>query len=300
MALISHDQLAKPGAASILLIAPPKVGKTSSLATIHRVLRLSKRPTKIAFFDFDDDGAEPFLRLARDGYESMADAIAKRNRIDPWTNDIRLHRFKTKGLRVKEGIQPGRRQEIATSLIREFNEYIDWLSPDGNWKDPEKALGAIIFDSITGMADILEDFTLDMRGREIGGEKEKAVTFNDWRLIGEKITEFYQNAKTLPNTYVICTAHIETRQEIISGLPASGGRAGIEPIATHQLLDLPLVPSLILRDRIAKDFSIILYPQSEDRRWRTSPNRQQRSAGSRLKDGLASMVDPDFKEVLDF
>jgi len=235
------------------------------------------------------------LRLARDGFESIDDARKNINRIDPWLNDIELHRFNTAGLRMKDTVTPNRRDKLAHDYITELNEYFDRLdNRTGTFR--EKAIGAIINDSITGLTDIFEDFVFSTRQREIGEEGPKAISFNDWRLLAEKVMEAYKSCKSLP-CYSVFTAHVETRQQIIPGVPAQGGRAGIEPIATHKVYDVPLVTGQ-LRDRIAKDFGVVLYT-TPDYKWRTRPSEQLRSAGSRGRYELPPEVGQDFAEVLD-
>jgi len=297
MTLVPTDQLATPTFSSILLCGPPKCGKTASIATLHKVLRKRKLPTKIAFFDMDEDGAEPLLRLARSGYESVADALASRNRIDPWQSDIELHRFNLQGLRMRDAAQPKRTEEPAHAFINELNEYFDRLdSRTGTFKD--KSIGAIVVDSITGLTDIFEDFVFSFRGREIGEEGQRAISFNDWRLLAEKVMEAYKSCKSLP-CYSVFTTHVETRQEVIRG-PSNQGTN--QDMPTHQLYDVPLVTGQ-LRERIAKDFGVVLYTLN-NWKWRTRPGGSDgagriRSAGSRGVNSLPTEIDQDFALVLD-
>lgn len=276
--LIPTEQLTKPDFCSILLIGPPKTGKTYSLATLRNVLVKRKLPTKIAFFDMDDDGSETFLRLARAG---------------GWIEDVELHRFDSPNKRIKVAIQPNRTTNPAMEFIGEFNALFDRIdNRTGTWsRDP---IGAVVIDSVTGLQDRFEDFVFSTRQREIGEDGQRAITFNDWRLLAEKIIETYQCAKSLP-CYFVLTAHVELRQEVIKGANASGTDAQ----TTGKMYEVPFVTG-VLRDRIAKDFSVVLY-STPDFKWVTRPSESARirSAGTRGKDNLPAIVNQDFSLVLD-
>jgi ABC-type glutathione transport system ATPase component len=133
MAQVPPDQLRSPAEfSSALIIGSSGTGKTASIATLHRVLRKRKLPTKIIYFDFDQDGAEPLLRLARAGYESMKDMLTKSNRIDPWIDDIVLFRYYSKRRKMEDRsdamtrvIAPHRDTALAMDFIKDFNTIDD-------------------------------------------------------------------------------------------------------------------------------------------------------------------------------
>lgn len=286
MALVPNEQLTKPAFSSILLIGPPFTGKTRSLASLRDVLVHRKLPTKMAFFDLDGGtnggGAETLLRLARAGN---------------WLPDLELYRYTSRVAdKIANKVEPNRSTTLFMDFLNEFNALHDRIDPKtGNWL-AGRELGAIVIDSSTGLMALLQDFVFESRHVEIGGDGPKAVTFNHWRLLAEKYLEAISCARSLP-CYLVVTAHVETKQQVIKG-PAKDGS---DDIATHQLFEIPLLPTNILRDGLAKQFSVVLYScvENGEYKWRTRPSERIRSAGTRGRDGLPAMVAQSFKEVLD-
>src|SRR5258708_20851376 len=150
MALVPIEQLSAPAFSSTLIIGSSGTGKTASIATLHRYLRLHKLPTTIVYFDFDQDGAEPVLRLARAGYESIEDLKAKRNHVDPWINDILLYRYYTKNRRMADQVAPHRDRDLLLEFLKDFNT-LDNRCESGQpirW-NPDQPVRAIVYAPLT-------------------------------------------------------------------------------------------------------------------------------------------------------
>jgi hypothetical protein len=296
MPLVPNDQADGPRPASILIVGPPKNGKTYSVGSLHRFLRLHKLPTTIVIFDFDYDGAEPLLRLAREGRERYDD---KPGACPIWTNDImrfryRKERRKLPGDASLEVIGPGRDKKPHMEFVEDFNTLDARVDPTtGKWKAGQE-IGAIIFDSLTELQAMEEDYLFKSRGKEIGEEKgtKRTIEWADWNLVGEKVTDAYMTAKTLP-CYLVCTAHEDIRQEYVHGSLQKDGSQDRVPGASWRV---PLL-TYTLSMRIAKDFSVTVFCES-NWRWRTRVGEHVRAAGTRLKDNLAEFVAQDFSEIL--
>src|SRR5271168_2908734 len=120
---IPTAELLKPtNKGSVLLVGDAGTGKTYSIATLRRWLRLHSYPTKILYFDFDGDGSDTLLSLARDGRESFD----KSNRVPPWVEDIELHRYQKLNLNIGLAIgsaatAPSRDAGVAAEFHKDFN-----------------------------------------------------------------------------------------------------------------------------------------------------------------------------------
>jgi len=291
--LIPTDQLTKPDFASILLVGAPKTWKTGSLGSLHKYLRLHKMPTKIIFFDMDEDGAEPLLRLAREGRELYTD---KPGTCEKWINDIELYRYTKQKLVLGPDtkVAPNRSKKMAEDFLNEFNqldERLDYRTKQ--WK-PGQEIGCIAVDSLTAIQDMYEDFIWLTRGKEIGEPKGTTmIDPGDWRLLGEKVTDVYMTTKQFP-CFSFFTAHVDARQEEVRAL-----KLGEEPIKTNVWFKVPLLTKSVAM-RLAKDFSIALYT-TPDFKWitRPTPSDHVHSAGTRGRDNLPPLVEQDFANVLD-
>jgi hypothetical protein len=297
----------QPPFSSTLIIGAGGSGKTSSLASIHKVLRLRKLPTKIAFFDFDDDGIEPFLRFAREGRETYHD---KPGTVAPWIHDILAFRYPIKHRRLDPNkVGPSRDKSLAVDFMNDFNS-LDEERMDARtnqWK-PGQELGAIIFDPLTGLADLYEDFIWVNRNKEIGApprDKDKissvpsAVEWTEFNLLGENIRNAYMTAKGFP-CYFLATGHVDAREEEVRSPQKVEGRQSQGTLTTGRWRYVPLLTKSLAM-RISKDFSTVLFA-TVDKEWRTQSSEIAHIEGvrSRGKDNLPPVLDKqDLSLVLD-
>jgi AAA domain len=308
MRVPTEDLLKPTGLGSVLIVGNAGTGKTYSIASLHRWLRLHGFSSKIIFFDFDGDGSDALLALARDGRESKNSA----QKIAPWVEDIELYRYnKTKAsLGVTIGpaaTAPSRDADIATEFHKDFNDLESRLEPGNRgarkWKAGQES-GIIVFDSLTSLHDIYEDFLFVLRKREIGGinmnnvnsktgEPADAVNWDDWRLLGEKVSSAYMTAKQMP-CFLVCTAHEDYREESVKA--ANPKR---QPMATGQYHKMPLLTTSLAK-RIAKDFGIVLYT-TPDFKWHTRATEGNHVLGakSRFRDNLPLLCEQDFANILE-
>jgi hypothetical protein len=292
---LAEVNLDHPQFESILIIGNGGAGKTSSLASIHKVLRTKGLPTKIIFFDFDDDGALPFIRMAREGRELFTD---KPGTVEPWTKDIQLFRYPIKRRKLSADATnpaPPRDANLAIDFMREFNQIDTWIDQrTGLWM-PGKEVGAIILDPLTGISDIYEDYVWQLRKKEIGATDPKlAVTWTEWNLLGENIRNVYMTAKGFP-CYVLCTGHLDQREEEVRGPQARHGTDN-EPIVTGKWFYVPMLTKSLAM-RISKDFSATLRA-TEDYKWVTRNDDHTKGVRTRGKDGLPSQIAQDLTLVL--
>jgi hypothetical protein len=261
---------------SILLVGAPFTGKTQSIATIRPVLVKKGLPTRIEYFNLDGPGGETLKRIARK---------------QGWADDLTVHEFGIGEKRIGTTIKPGRSSQKAIEFINEFNLLFNDVNQNTKTWQEGKARGLVVVDSITALQDSLEDFVFVTRGREIGEEGNKAITFNDWRLLAEKITETYMSAMSLP-CYSLFTAHVQ-----IVEATAKGATQGQDK-SLGELNQVPLVTGQ-LKDRIEKDFGVVLYT-TNDFKWFTRPNgaNRIRTSGSRFVEGLPPIIEQDFAKIL--
>jgi hypothetical protein len=301
--LVTTEQLAQPTFASLLIIGASGTGKTSSIASIHKVLRLRHLPTKLAIFDFDDDGAEPLLRMARQGRETFSD---KPNTVPPWIEDILLFRYPIKRTRFtasESNPAPYRDINLALDFMTEFNTLNERIDTRTRQWLPDKGIGAIVLDPLTGVSDIYEDYVWSIRKREIGAPPETrenrgsitGVSWTEWNLLGENIRNVYMTAKGFP-CYVVCTGHIDQREEEVKG-PQSRHGTDNDPIVTGKWFTVPLLTKSLAM-KISKDFSTTLLA-TENFKFETRNNEHLRGIRSRGKDNLPQFVEQDLSLVLD-
>lgn len=288
--LISADKLSAPTFSSTLIIGSSGTGKTSCIGTLHRVLRKKNLPTKIIYFDFDQDGAEPVLRLARAGYESIPDMIARQNRIDPWIEDVILYRYYTKRRTMTDGVAPHRDVKLVEEFIKDFNTIDSRIDPHtNNWK-PGQEIGAIINDPLTSVQEIYEDFIWTLRNKELGASGTNSIQWVDWNLLGEKVLDVIKLTKVFPCFYV-ATAHLDQRLEDVR-VPE-----GQQKLTTGKwFYTAALVKALAMT--IQKNFSTTLFT-TEQYKWRLQNDEHHRGARARGKDNLPPLVEPDFANILD-
>jgi hypothetical protein len=291
MALVPTEQLSAPAFSSTLIIGSSGTGKTASIGTLHRYLRQHKLPTTIVYFDFDQDGAEPVLRMARDGYESIDDMKRKVARIEPWLGDLVLYRYYTKNRRMADQVAPHRDRELVLEFLKDFNTLDNRCEPGQpiRWK-PDQAIGAIIYDPLTTIQEMYEDFIWKTRGKEFGELGTNGITFTDWNLLGEKVRDAYKLAKVFP-CYFVAMAHLDQRLEDVR-VPE-----GQQKITTGKwFYTAALVKAVSMT--IQKDFSTTVFT-TEDFKWIVKPNEHNRGARARGKDFTTDKVDQDFANILD-
>lgn len=297
MPQIPKDQLSGPQFSSFLIVGPSKTGKTESIASLHRVLRLQRLPTKMLIFDFDEDGYIPIWRLAREGRERHTDRI---NAVPPWVDDIEVFNYHKAIKKLRENdAAPARSRTPMDDFMAEFNQIDGWLDPKTQLWKPGKEVGAIIFDSLTSLKSYYESFVWLLRGKEIGVEtKGGSITWQDWDLVGQKIRDAYQTAKQFP-CYFVATAHEDTRQELIHGSARSAGPG--QPATPPQPIQGAVwaVPMLTysLSLSAAGDFGCVVH-STVDRTWIGRPGGRIRSAGSRLKDLPDGPIEQDFSNLI--
>lgn len=296
MPQIPKDQLSGPQFSSFLIVGPSKTGKTLSIASLHRVLRLQKLSTKMAIFDFDEDGYIPIWRLATEGRERYTD---KPGTVQPWVDDLMIFNYHKAERKLKaKDAAPARSKAPGEGFAEDFNQLDNWLDPKTGLWLPDKGVGAIIFDSLTALMRLYEDYIWLLRGKEIGIDGPKAINWQDWNLLGSKIRDAYQTAKQFP-CYFVATAHEDIRQELIHGSakPAAAGQpaAGPQPVTgAHWAVPL-LTYSLALS--AAGDFGCVVH-STTDRTWIGQPGGRIRSAGSRLKDLPDGPIEQDFENLI--
>lgn len=297
MALIDPSALAAPAtASSILIIGPSGTGKSACIATLHRYLRLHNLPTRIAYFDFDGDGIEPVARLAREGYESMEDKIANTNRVKPWLDDLIGYRYIANRRQMKDGplgIKPHRDSGLALEFIKDFNTLDSRLDPETKKWLPGQELGALVFDPLTSVQAMYEDFIWTTRNKEMGDTGTSAVSWVDWGLLGEKVRDVYMLGKQFP-CFFIAMAHLDQRLEEVR-TPENAPKQN----TGQWFYTVALVKGLAMT--IQKDFSLTLFstvdgPKHE---WITQAGPHYRGVRSRGRDGLPPRTKQDFREVLD-
>lgn len=298
MPQIPMDQLSGPQFTSFLLVGPSKTGKTESIASLHRVLRLQKLPTKIVIFDFDEDGYIPIWRMAMDGRERHKDP---RGATKPWVDDLMIFNYHKLNRQLKENdAAPMRSKKPMDDFHDDFNQIDGWIDPKtGLWK-PGHEVGAIVFDSLTSLLYLYESYIWLMRGKEIGFTDQRAINWQDWNLVGEKIRDAYNTAKQFP-CYFVATAHEDTRQELIHGSARAGGTGPGDKATPAQPVqgNVWAVPMLTysLSLSAAGDFGCVVH-STVDRLWMGQPGGRIRSAGSRLRDLPTGPFEQDFENLI--
>ena len=301
MLIPTEQLLKKPTSGSILLIGPSGTGKSFSICGLHRYLRLNNLCTKMVLFDFDGDGSDTILSMARAGRELHSDQPGATK---PWVEDLSVYRYTKSRISLGAGDKagPNRDKGMAEEFIKDFNALEDRLLPgqrgQRQWK-PGMELGAIVGDSLTGLCDMYEDFMWVIRNKEIGGIKlnvlnrdgvpADAIDWSDWRLLGEKTMDVYMTAKQLP-CFSVFTAHVDLREEEVHKA---------NPTGTGKFYKVPLLTKSLAM-RIAKDFGVVLYT-TEDFKWETRATTSNRILGAktRFRDNLPEKCDQDFSKILE-
>jgi hypothetical protein len=222
--------------------------------------------------------------------------IAKTNRIDPWTDDIVVYRYQAKkrvmvASAPAQAILPERQTnaDLVMEFIRDFNTLDSRLDPQtGAWRKGAE-VGVIIYDPLTQVQAMYEDFIWKTRNKELGEKGTNAIDWGDWGLLGEKVRDVYQLAKQFP-CYFVCTAHLDQREEEVR-TPQGG-----QKISTGQwFYTAALTKGLAMG--IQRDFSLTMFA-TEDFKWLTKSSAHYRGARSRGRE-LPEKVDQDFANVLD-
>lgn len=293
---IPRDQLSGPQFSSFLLVGPSKTGKTESIASLHRVLRLQRQPTRIIIFDFDEDGYIPILRLATEGRERHSDRI---NTIPPWVDDLVIYNYRKAERKLRErDAAPARSRKPMDDFHDDFNKIDNWIDPKTGLWQPGKEVGVIVFDSLTSMMQMYESYIWLIRGKEIGLDGTKAINWQDWNLVGEKIRDAYNTAKQFP-CYFVATAHEDTRQELVHGSAraASPGQQASAPAPIPGAVWAVPMLTYSLSLSAAGDFGCVVH-STVDRTWIGQPGGRIRSAGSRLKDLPEGPFEQDFANLI--
>lgn len=292
---IPRDQLAGPQSSSVLLVGPSKTGKTLSIGSLHRVLRMLKMSTKMMLFDFDEDGYLSLLRLAKEGRESYKD---RPGTVPPWVEDLRVFTYRKADLKLRErDAAPARSMKLSEDFQEEFNQMDNWLDrKTGLWL-PGKEVGAIIYDSLTSLMHMYESYVWLLRGKEIGLDGNKAITWQDWNLVGEKIRDAYQTAKQFP-CFFVATAHEDIRQMQIKGsaTAAEPGKPARQPTPLPEAVYAVPLLTYSLSMYAAGDFGCVVHSTS-DYKWIGRPGGRIRSAGSRLRDLPDGEFEQDFANL---
>lgn len=302
MPQLTPDQLAAPQYGSVLIVSPSKRGKSISICSLHRVLRLLGMSTKMHWFDFDEDGADVVIRMAKEGRERYKDPVGT---VPSWLDDLSIYRYHKAGRQIgnvgmgplKEPA-PNRSKKPIEDFISDFNQMDARLDPrTGAWK-PGQEIGAIVLDSLTTLMHMYTDFVWLSRGKEIGGQLAQAVTWQDWDLVGQNIRDVYRTAKTFP-CFVVATAHEDIRQELIKGSAKAPGPGQPAQAAAQVQGATWAVPMLTygLSLSVAGDFGCCIHID-ENRKWIGQPSDKIRSAGSRLKDLPEGPFEPDFENII--
>lgn len=295
--LLTPDQLLGPLPQSIALIGPPKTGKTESIASMLKVFDATHQPNRIIeHFDLDEDGSISLIRKVRE-----LDRLPQ----------LRVHRFRRQmGEKVKVDETPNRFGDEAKDFINEFNGLYDLVNgTTGEWKVPETAPGVVCIDSMTSLQDLLWNFILSERQREIGagprtqgGTGPGPVTFDEWSLLRSKIVEVVKAAKGLPCHSIFCF-HLDYRTEEAGRQQkiTQGGQVVLEP--TYVAGSYHHVPMIVgqLAFSILKEFSVCLEStfQLGKYEWKVVPDERSRAIGSRAKPAFkAGQVAQDFSLVL--
>lgn len=286
MPLVPQDQLQGPTWSSIANIGRPKTGKTQSLRTMHDYLIRKKLPRRIEFFDWDEDGADTIIRIAKQ----------ERWNLDPTDPkcDLAVYRYNLRGTRLTNQDVRNRSKIPIEQFIQEFNGLYDDLDPKtGYWKEG-KERGCVVLDSITALNERYFDFVLQMNHKEVGGTLESGanISFNEWTKVKEKMVEAIRGAKGLP-CFSVCNFHEAFEQEEIPG-PKPG-----DAKTTGRNIWTPAITG-DLRITIQKEFSVVIHSRAVDDRyfWITRPTEEIRSVGSRNRDLLPETVLQDFANIL--
>lgn len=274
---------------NILVVGPPKNGKTQSCATLHK---LRKRPyvqgTKLYIFDFDE-GCQPIIRVARR---------------EGWADELRVFRFpRVGGDKIKSDEKVNRTKEPFLDFLTQINRLYDNVE-NGKWKDSfvNEAPYAIVIDSLTAIQDDILGFTLTLRNKELGGERVDGR--QEYGMQMGKIVETVRSTRALP-CFSIWLAHEQSKMGTVKMPSAPKGGDPIDPVMTGVISKLPLTTGQ-LANQIGGEFGAVLFTSvrtlsstTAAYEWQTRPEGEVRMAGSRLKEGLPLYIPQDFDLVVD-
>jgi len=294
------------------IVGTQKTGKTRSLITLLKHLEHQDiLPKNLYLFDLDGDGAESLLK----GLEEMGKTSWVRRPEDG--GRLRIYRYNTTQRKLLDAARPTREQEPWMNFVVDLNSIFQRLDPRNKWRDPKTAPGAIALDPCTSLSEMIWDYILRSRGKELGGSRDNPLTESgikfgwveptDWTSLQEKIIDVIKTLKSFPCHRVV-TFHEEVVQEMIPGtISTDRNVAAIPARATGGIYALPLLSGK-LQSSIGKFFSIIVYSRYINRGndlnasyiWHTRPSENERikMAGSRSKQ-LEAVIPQDFCKLLD-
>ena len=211
---------------TIMIVGGYKSGKTFSLVTMMEHLELHNPYGSKNLYLFDMDG---------DGGESLITALEKRGHKD-WIRRpedggrLKVFRYLESGKRMLDQTRPTRSIDPFINFVNDLNSVVNLYSPMGvesKWKDPKIAPGCVVVDSCTSYSEMVFDYVLVKRGKELGGSREqgpdtdqsapkKYVEPGDWVSLQEKVIEMVKTLKSMPCHRVV-TFHEELVQEMVAG-----------------------------------------------------------------------------------
>jgi hypothetical protein len=303
---------------SIMIVGGYKTGKTYSLVTLMEHLDLHNPYGSKNLYLFDMDG---------DGGESLISALEKRGHRD-WIKRpedggrLKVFRYIERNRTMLAQARPARSMDPFMNFCNDLNSVVNMYETINNetrWKDPKIGPGAICVDSTTSYSEMVFDYVLVKRGKELGGSREqgpdtdidapkKYVEPGDWVSLQEKVVDMVKTLKAMP-CHRIVTFHEELVQEIIAGtLTMEKGKPNpVDPKGTGKIFSLPLLSGK-LQSSIGKNFSTILYTRyrahsdlSKAYVWRVRPSEMEHiaGAGSRSKQDLPDEISQNFCTLLD-
>lgn len=259
-----------------LLIGAPKEGKTTSIDTLHDFLVKTKSPsTKVFMYDLDD-GAVSLLRRAHQ---------------KKWVQDLEIFRYYRKqGNKLNTVAEPVRSQDQWNEFSKEFNQLYDMVDPrTGKWKDPANSPGVVVVDSISAIKDVITDFILNIRNKELTGTDGGGVTYTEQALFKEKFKAVINGLKGLP-CHTVMTAHVELRQEM-----NKSGSNKIDSTSTGNSFIVPIIFG-DMRWNLTSYFDAVLFTKP-NWKWQTKPDGKIKGCGVRTTEGLEAIIDQNFELI---
>lgn len=274
-----EDLLAPVRKYSIVIIGNAKEGKTQSFWTFYQWLCETNAESKeIQVYDFDD-GAEALIRKFREG-----GVLAKKH--------LRVFRYaRPGGDKIDIGPTRQRSQAEFLTFMREFNQLYELVDPrTGKWKDPANSPGLVLIDGITILRDIVYDYVLSVRGKDLGGGQGSGITFTEQVMFKEKVLGIINAARGLP-CHCAFTCHVEMRQEM-----AKGGGPDADPTPTGETYRVPIIFG-DLRSSLTSLFDVALYTTMPNFKWKTTGDGHMKGVGVRVNEKLPVIMDQDFRLV---
>lgn len=259
---------------SIVIFGPAKFGKTESFKTMYYWMRDTHQPYKrIYLYDFDNGG-----------YESLNRVAATEN----WVDDLDIFQYKIKGGdRISESVTPGRAMDKMNEFMKEFNSLYDHVDQNtGDWKEDFKAEapGIVIIDSFTAIIQVVTDYVLLMRGKDMFDQ-----TWNEQNAYKAKLLEIIDSAKDLP-CHCAFIAHEEPRLRT-----ASAGNPDIDAVAVGGAETVPVVNGA-LRWTLTQNFDVA-FQAIAGYKWQTASTGTVKGLGCRTATVLKPQIPQDFREV---